>query len=96
MAKAGLWADTDAEERKRGERTGLWNGQREYTNLTFDPDFYRRFRNYEYILLCHLDSFVFRDELEKWCQTGYDYIGSLIYNTEWEGLPTGLGKVCQD
>ena len=23
MAKAGLWAGTDAEERKRGERTGL-------------------------------------------------------------------------
>ena len=23
MAKAGLWAETDAEERKRGERTGL-------------------------------------------------------------------------
>ena len=23
MAKAGLWAITDAEERKRGERTGL-------------------------------------------------------------------------
>ena len=23
MAKAGLWATTDAEERKRGERTGL-------------------------------------------------------------------------
>ncbi len=23
MAKAGLWADTDAEERKHGERTGL-------------------------------------------------------------------------
>ena len=23
MAKAGLWTDTDAEERKRGERTGL-------------------------------------------------------------------------
>ena len=23
MAKAGLWADTDAEERKRGEQTGL-------------------------------------------------------------------------
>ena len=23
MAKAGLWALTDAEERKRGERTGL-------------------------------------------------------------------------
>ena len=23
MAKAGLWADIDAEERKRGERTGL-------------------------------------------------------------------------
>ena len=23
MAKAGLWATTDAEERKRGEQTGL-------------------------------------------------------------------------
>ena len=23
MAKAGLWADIDAEERKRGEQTGL-------------------------------------------------------------------------
>ena len=23
MAKAALWADTDAEERKRGEQTGL-------------------------------------------------------------------------
>ena len=23
MAKAGLWAETDAEERKRGEQTGL-------------------------------------------------------------------------
>ena len=23
MAKAGLWADPDAEERKRGEQTGL-------------------------------------------------------------------------
>ena len=23
MAKAGLWANTDTEERKRGERTGL-------------------------------------------------------------------------
>ena len=23
MAKAALWAETDAEERKRGERTGL-------------------------------------------------------------------------
>jgi hypothetical protein len=23
MAKAGLWATTDAEKRKRGERTGL-------------------------------------------------------------------------
>ena len=23
MAKAGLWADTDAEVRKRGEQTGL-------------------------------------------------------------------------
>ena len=36
-------------------------------------------------LICHTDAFVFRDELEKWCNRGYDYIASHIYNTFWEG-----------
>jgi len=70
-----------------------WNGAQEYNNLLALPEFYQRFKEYEYMLICHLDAFVFRDELEKWCEYGYDYIPSIIYNTEWDGLPTRYGKL---
>jgi len=62
-----------------------WNGFNEFGELMTSAKFYARFRAYEFILICHTDAFVFRDELEKWCQTDYDYIGSVIYNTFWEG-----------
>ena len=70
-----------------------WNGALEYTALLALPEFYLRFIEYEYILICHMDAFVFRDELEKWCGYGYDYIPSVIYNTEWRDLPTRYGKL---
>src|SRR3989337_1397330 len=70
-----------------------WNGAQEYSELMALPEFYSRFKEYEYMLICHLDAFVFRDELDKWCEYGYDYIPSIIYNTEWEGLPTLYGKL---
>jgi Protein of unknown function (DUF5672) len=62
-----------------------WNGFNEFGELMTSANFYGRFRAYEYMLICHTDAFVFRDELEKWCNAGYDYIASLIYNTFWEG-----------
>ena len=40
------------------------------------PDLYRRFKRYEYLLLYELDAFVFRDELQAWCEAGWDYIGA--------------------
>jgi len=64
-----------------------WNGIDEFSQLMTSPKFYGRFREYEYMLTCHLDAFVFRDELEKWCATGYDYIGSVIYNFFWAADP---------
>lgn len=70
-----------------------WNGFREYTDLMLSPKFYQRFTAYKYILICHLDVFVFRDDLDKWCRRGYDYVGSVIYNTSWANLPTRLGKL---
>ena len=69
-----------------------WNGFQEYTELILSSEFYGRFRDYEYILICHLDAFVFRDELEQWCSHGYDYVGSVIYNTAWENLPSKFGR----
>lgn len=70
-----------------------WNGLMGYTELLLSPELYSRFKDYEYILICHLDVFVFRDELEKWCQQGYDYIGSVVYNTTWTALPSRFGKL---
>lgn len=40
------------------------------------PEIYDAFKEYQYILKCELDVFVFRDELEYWCSQGYDYIGA--------------------
>jgi hypothetical protein len=69
-----------------------WQGFIQYTHLMISPEFYQRFLHYEYILICHLDAFVFRDELQKWCELDYDYIGSVIYNTFWTNLPSKRGR----
>lgn len=47
-----------------------------YNRLMLSPVFYERFLNYEYMLICQLDAYIFRDELQEWCNKGYDYIGS--------------------
>ncbi len=53
-----------------------FNNIKEYNRLMLDSDFYRRFTGYEYMLTYQLDCFVFLDELEYWCEKGYDYIGA--------------------
>jgi hypothetical protein len=47
-----------------------------YNRLLLSNEFYGRFKDFEYILIYQLDAWVFRDELDYWCQKGYDYIGS--------------------
>ena len=47
-----------------------------YNRLMLSLEFYNRFGKFEYILICQLDAWVFRDELVFWCQKGYDYIGA--------------------
>jgi hypothetical protein len=47
-----------------------------YNRLTLSPAFYQRFLFAEFLLIYQLDAFVFRDELDRWCSTGYSYIGS--------------------
>ena len=56
-----------------------FNGISAYSNLLLTPDFYRRFSEYEYMLLFQLDGWVFRDELDLWCAKGYEYIGGPFY-----------------
>lgn len=54
----------------------FFNGIKGYNRLLLSLGFYERFRTYDYILICQLDAYVFRDELMDWCDKAYDYIGA--------------------
>ena len=45
------------------------------TRLLLSEAFYASFRDYQYILIYHLDALVFSDQLLQWCEMGLDYIG---------------------
>lgn len=47
-----------------------------YSRLLLSKIFYLRFQHTKYIFIYQLDGFVFRDELNEWCERGYDYIGA--------------------
>ncbi len=47
----------------------------DYNRLLKSEVFYAAFIDYEYMLIYQLDCFVFRDELNEWCESGYSYIG---------------------
>lgn len=47
-----------------------------YNAMMLSEIFYMRFKNTDYILIHQLDAFMFRKEIEYWCQKGYDYIGA--------------------
>jgi hypothetical protein len=47
-----------------------------YNRLLLSTGFYERFLGSEYLLVCQLDVFVFRDELAGWVTRGYDYVGA--------------------
>jgi hypothetical protein len=50
-----------------------------YNRMLMGSTFYGAFEQFEYILIYQLDCLVFRDELNKWCEKGYNYIGSPWY-----------------
>lgn len=47
-----------------------------YNKLMLSKVFYKRFSEYDYILVHQLDAFMFRKDLEYWCKKDYDYIGA--------------------
>lgn len=47
-----------------------------YNKLMLAEEFYERFLDYKYMLIYQLDAFVFKNELQKWCELGYDYVGA--------------------
>ena len=47
-----------------------------YNSLMLNYGFYEYFESYEFMLIYQPDCWVFRDELEYWCNKNYDYIGA--------------------
>lgn len=52
------------------------NGIAGYNQMMLSKEFYSLFADCEYILICQSDAWIFRDELEAWCDKGYDYVGA--------------------
>ncbi|WP_426441691.1 DUF5672 family protein [Bradyrhizobium genosp. P] len=53
-----------------------------YNAMGLSSSFYKRFEQFDYLLICHLDSWVFRDDLDHWMSLGYDYIGAPLFLEE--------------
>ena len=71
----------------------FFDGIKGYNLLMLDKSFYKRFDEYEYMLIYQLDAWVFRDELDEWCSKGYDYIGApWIEYVNGENKLTGVGN----
>jgi len=66
---------------------GYFTGTDGYNHLMLNPDFYRRFADFKFILIYQLDAYVFKDELTEWCQKNYDYIGAPYIFVDLDNYP---------
>ena len=44
--------------------------------MKIDKSFYQLFSDFKYMLTHELDAYIFKDDLSKWCNLAYDYIGA--------------------
>ena len=58
------------------EWLGRRNGIAGYNRMMLSEEFYASFPDTEYILICHTDAWIFRDELGDWCRRGYDCVAA--------------------
>jgi Protein of unknown function (DUF5672) len=54
----------------------FFGSMRAHSRLLYWPGFYKKFEDYKYILIHHLDALVFSDQLMEWCRTDVDYVGA--------------------
>lgn len=47
-----------------------------YNEMMMSKDFYEMFADCEYILICHTDAWIFKDDLAEWCAKGYDLVAA--------------------
>ncbi len=66
-----------------------------YSQLLISHDFYKEFLNYDYMLIYQTDCYLFEDNIKKWCDKDYDYIGAPIIaqNPDWSLAKKGIPQV---
>ena len=47
-----------------------------YNRLLISIDFFKKFIDYKFILICQLDVWIFKSDLVQWCNKDYDYVGA--------------------
>lgn len=47
-----------------------------YSEMLCTEEFYELFDNYDYMLIAQIDTFIFEDRLQYFCEKKYDYIGA--------------------
>jgi len=67
-----------------------------HSKLLLSPEFYEAFSDYKFILVYHLDALALSDQLTKWCEMDFDFIGAPWIKHEdapYAGNPVYEGKV---
>ncbi|MBP5317884.1 MAG: hypothetical protein J6Y77_00550 [Paludibacteraceae bacterium] len=70
-----------------------------YNRLMTDAGFYARFADYDYLLICQSDVYVFFDGLDAFVQAGYDYVGAPwvsrhgVFGKMLAAVQWGVGRV---
>lgn len=54
----------------------FFGGRQAHNRMLLSPTFYTLFGDVEFVLVHHLDAYVFRDDLDRWCDARYDYVGA--------------------
>lgn len=53
-----------------------FSGIKAYNRLMLSNEFYEKFTDYDYILILQTDTFIFKNELLKWCNEKFSYVGA--------------------
>lgn len=72
-----------------------FKSNKSYSQLCLSYDFYDTFNKYDYMMIYQTDCWIFRNEIQKFCDMSYDYIGGPIYSpaSAWTSLKKGLHPI---
>ncbi|WP_372776222.1 DUF5672 family protein [Mangrovibacterium sp.] len=54
-------------------------GPQYYSRLFMSNELYKHFLDFDYVVVCQTDVFVIKDDIDYWCEQGYDMIGAPVF-----------------